>query len=121
MKPRGRAGAARSTGLRIGVGTDNQRGDVKPLPDLNGRIDAVAIARQPDIHQDEVGTHVIRQRDGTLCRAGKTDHLVAGLDHRRLDIQRHEHLILDDKNTAASDDGVRDAPGVGFLAVGAIF
>ena len=121
MKPRARAGLARSRVSVSEYALIIRRGDVETLPDLNGCIDAVALPRQPDIHQDQVGPHLVRHRDGTLCRAGKTNHLVAGFDHRRLDVQRHEHLVLDNENATARDEGVRDAPGVGFLAVGAIF
>ncbi len=61
------------------------------------------------------------QRDGALCRAGETDHPVAGFDHRQFDVHRHKHLILHDENATASGELDGGTPGVGILRVDARF
>lgn len=108
-------------GFRVRERAEHERGNVEKPPDLDRRIDAITIARHADIHQDEVGPQLVRQGYGTLCGASKTNHLVARLDHRRLDVHGDEHLVLDDENAAHSRRGVRHASGVGILRIGASF
>jgi hypothetical protein len=76
----------------------DQAADARALQDFLGRRDAVGVAEQPDVHEDEVGSVGDRHGDRFFSASGRPHHRVTlirqGVFHHRA----QEDVVFHDQN-----------------------
>lgn len=82
----------------VGVGGEVDHGDVQAAVDVLGGLDAVHLALEPDIHQDEIRTRRLGEGDGLGAPVGDPDDLVAQAPQPIANLLGDQGLVLDHKD-----------------------
>ena len=98
---------------RLGIGErgDEDDGHGELGTQLLRRGDPVGTVAQGDVHEDQVGPHLGRQRQGARSRVGGADDLVSEPAQPILDVERDDGLVLDDQDACRLRRVHGSAPG----------
>ncbi len=94
----GTRGAHLMHGVVIGERGEEDDREVVRGADRPGGRNAVHLAPQLDVHQDEIGGRLEREVDRVLSRRHRCDDLVAPARQQGLEVQRDDALVLDDRD-----------------------
>ena len=62
-------------------------------------LDAIGRAEDRDVHEHEVGSVLLKERDGVVVVVGDADHVMAHTKQPLLEIERDQCLVLYNEHT----------------------
>ena len=70
---------------------------LQTTPNMTGGLNPVHVTLDDDIHQHQIGTMLLYQRERVLAAVGGCAHVVTHLPQLLFQIHRYNGLIFDDK------------------------
>ena len=99
--PVGRAALGPAKRHLVGVGAQEHHRHPEAVTQLLGRLDPVAQAAQPDVHQHDVRPAFRDRTDGLVRRTGTPDDFVTQLAEAVLDLFGYESFVFDNEYPGA--------------------